>query len=113
MPEKILSLDIREDSVTALQLRSELKGYQITACARAPIKENSGLEDALSELSGKIDLSSDLCFASMPARDISYRNLNMPFGDPKKIRQTLGFEIETMVPYPAEDMVFDFIINKQ
>ena len=110
MPEKVLGLDIREDSITALQLKSELKGYQITACARASIKEDGRLESALTELSGQMDLSSDLCFASIPARYASYRNLNMPFSESKKIKQTLGFEIETMLPYPVEDMVLDFVI---
>jgi general secretion pathway protein L len=34
----------------------------------------------------------------------------MPFGDPKKIRQTLPYEIETMVPFPIDDLVVDFTV---
>jgi len=113
MPEKVLGLDIREDSITALQLKSELKGYQVTACARALIKENGGLEHAMDELSEQVDLSSDLCFGSIPARYVSYRNLKMPFRESKKIKQTLPFEIEAMVPFPVEDVILDFTISKR
>ncbi len=37
MPGKILGLDINEDSVTAVQVKSGLKGYQVTACGRVMI----------------------------------------------------------------------------
>ena len=40
MPGKILGLDINEDSVTAVQVLSGLKGYQVTACAQAIIEED-------------------------------------------------------------------------
>lgn len=108
MPGKILGLDIREDSVTAVQVKSGLKGYQITACDRVVIQGNGGLDGALKDLFEQIDPKSDLCLASIPGEQASYRNLQMPFKDPKKIRQTLSFEIETLVPFPIDDLLVDF-----
>ena len=110
MPGKILGLDISEDSITAVRVASGLKGYQITACARVMIEGDDGPDDALKGLFDQTDLNSDICFASIPGEHISCRNLQIPFKDPKKIRQTLPFEIETMVPFPIEDLVVDFAI---
>ncbi|MFC1819664.1 pilus assembly protein PilM [Thermodesulfobacteriota bacterium] len=110
MPGKILGLDISRDSITAVQVTSGLKGYQITSCFRIMIEEDGGLDNALKELSQKMDLKSDTYLASIPGGDVSYRNLQMPFKEPKKIRQTIPYEIETVVPFPIDDIVVDFDI---
>ena len=113
MPEKILGLDINEDFISAVQVRSGLKGYQITACGSVMIQEDQGPDDALKDLFDRMDLKSDAFVASIPGENVSYRNLQMPFRDPKKIRQTLSFEIEGMVPFSIEDLIVDFLINGQ
>jgi len=111
MPEKILGLDISDDAITAVQVEGGLKGYQILACARIQIEGDDGLDDALMELFEQQDLRSDVYIASIPGEHVSYRNLWMPFKDAKKIRQTLPFEVEAMVPFPVDDLVIDFTIN--
>jgi general secretion pathway protein L len=113
VPGKILGLDITEDSVIAVQVLSGLKGYQVTACAQTIIKTDEGLEEALKELFERMNLKSDTCLTSIPAEHASYRNLKMPFKETRKIRQTLPFEIETVVPFPSEELVVDFTIVEQ
>ena len=113
MPGKILGLDITNHSITAVQVKSEFKGYQITACTRVMIDQNGGLDNALKGLFDQTDLKSDTCIASIPAEHVSFRNLQMPFKEPKKIRQTLPFEIETLVPFSIENLVVDFSIIDQ
>lgn len=110
MPGKILGLDLSENSITAVQILSGLKGYQVTGCAQVSIDEDEGLEGALKELFEHTDLKSDTYLTSIPAEHVSYRNLQMPFKEPKKIKQTLPFEIETVVPVSIEDLVVDFTI---
>ena len=111
MPEKILGLDINDNYVTAVQVESGLKGYQVTACARVNMEGDEGLDNALKELFKQKDLKSDICVASIPGEHVSYRNLRMPFKDAKKIKQTLPFEVEIMVPFPVEELVIDFTIS--
>ena len=110
MPGKILGIDICEDAVTAVQIKSGLKGYQITACGRVMVEGEDGSEEALKGLSQQMDLKSDTYFASISGEHISFRNLQMPFKEQKKIRQTLPYEIETVVPFAIEDLVVDFSI---
>ena len=69
------------------------------------------LDEALAALFNEIDLKSDIYNVSIPADRASFRNLSMPFKDPKKIRQTLPFEIETMLPFPIDDLIVDFDIK--
>ena len=113
MPGKILGIDIAHDYVTAVQVISGLKGYQVTACYHSLIKEDGGLEEALGGLSRTLDLKSDNYIASMPGDNFSYRNIKLPFKEPKKIRQALPFEMETLVPFPIDDLIVDFIILDQ
>ena len=110
MPGKILGLDICDDAVTAVQIKSGLKGYQITACGRVMVEGQDGSGEALKGLSEQMDLKSDMYFASISGEHISFRNLQMPFKEQKKIRQTLPYEIETVVPFAIEDLIVDFSV---
>ena len=113
MPEKILGLDISEHSITAVQVESGLKGYQILACARVPIGGDGNPDDALAGLFDQMDLDSDTCIASLPGEHALVRNLQMPFREKKKIRQALPFEIETLVPLPIDNLLVDFSLVDQ
>ena len=108
MQGKITGIDIAEDHVTAVQVKRRLKGYQILACARVAV-EDGGLSDALAALSESIDLRSDTYLVTLPGDRVSFRNLQMPFKDMRKIRQALPFEMETMLPFPVEDLLIDFM----
>jgi len=108
MPQKILGLDISSDSVSAVLVTGGLRGYHIAACGHVIIKEAGGIDEALKALAEQVGTGADICISSIPGEQVSYRNLRMPFKDKKKIRQTLLFELETMVPFPVEDLLVDF-----
>ena len=111
MPGKTLGLDITEDHITAVQVTSGLKGYHVTACCRLPLKNGENLEETLDNMAQQIDMKNDTYLASIPAREACYRSLEMPFKDPKKISQTLPFELETMIPFPIDEVSLDFSIS--
>ena len=113
MPGKILGIDIDSDSVTAVLVEGGLRGYSITGCGRTMIEEGRGLDGGLAALSEQVDLKADTSICSIPAEQISYRNLQMPFRDRKRIRQAIVFEVETMVPFPIEDLIVDFTLVDQ
>ncbi len=113
MPGKVLGLDISEESVTAVQVLSGMRGYRVIACASVPLNEAEGLEKALDFISQQMDLRTDICIVSIPGDHISFRNLRMPFLDSKKIKQTLLFEMETIIPFAIDDVIVDFNITKQ
>jgi Tfp pilus assembly PilM family ATPase len=108
MAEGVLGLDIGGDYVAAVQITHGLKGHQVTAGDHVMIEEAGGIDEALKSLLEPLDLEGVTCAVSIPGEHVSYRNLQMPFKDKKKIRQTLVFELETMVPVPAEHLIVDF-----
>ena len=112
MAKKILGLDISENSITAVQVKCLLKGYQVTAYATVRVEGDGGLDDAIKRLSDEMDLKSDSYVSSIPAGSISCQNLEMPFKDKKKLNQTLPFEIESLVPFSIEDLIVDFTVNE-
>jgi len=113
MSRKILGLDIHYDAVSAVIVKSGMSGSWIESHARVPIsvKETSFEEElkrSLNTICGQLDTSDTVCIVALPAVDVTYRNLKAPFKEIKKVRQILPFELETDLPYQAEDIVFDF-----
>ena len=110
MQGKITGIDITERQIIAIQVKTGLKGSQILAWARVPV-EDGGLNEALESLSGSPVLKSDIYLATIPGDRVSFRNVQMPFKDIKKIRQALPFEMENMLPFQIEDLLIDFIMT--
>jgi len=108
MPGKILGIDIDSDSITAVLVEGGLRGYTIAGCGKTTIGGDRGLDGGLAALSEQMDLKADTSICSVPAEQISYRNIHMPFKDRKKIQQAIGFEVETMAPFPIETLIVDF-----
>ncbi len=112
MSRKILGLDIRHDTVSAALLRSGMKGNWIESHIHVPIPDQedmeSGLRAALETVQDKVDTTNTVCVVSFPADRVSYRNIQLPFRDRKKIRQVLPLELEPALPLPIEDMILDF-----
>jgi type II secretion system protein L len=113
MPEKIVGLDISSDTIAAVRVTWGLKGHHVTACDHVAVEEAGGVEEALKTLFERVGLDADVCFSALPGEYVSYRNLVMPFSDRKKIRQTLAYELETLVPFPVEDLIVDFAVIDQ
>ena len=101
MSGKILGLDIRSDAVSAVLLTGTNKGTAIEAYAYVPISEStdfeSDLAEALKTVVEKIDAAGAVVAASFPAEQISYRNIQVPFKESKKIRQILSFELLSLL----------------
>ena len=113
MGRKILGLDIRRDAVSAVLVKSGMKGSWIERYVRIPIslKKTSYEEElkrSFERIRGQMNTTDALCILALPAVDVSYRNLKAPFQEAKKVRQILPFELETDLPYLAEDILFDF-----
>lgn len=113
MSRKILGLDIGSDALSAVLIESSLRESRIenTAFVRIPDAKTreEGLKSALAELKNRMPLTGAVCAASFPANQISFRNLRIPFKGAKKIEQVLPFELEPMLPFPADEVITDFL----
>ncbi len=48
----------------------------------------------------------------IPASIVIFKELQLQFSDPEKIRMVLDYEIETMIPFAINEAIVDFIITK-
>ncbi|TFG93101.1 MAG: hypothetical protein E4H15_02130 [Syntrophobacterales bacterium] len=113
MPEKILGLDIGEDSIKAVQVAVGFREYHLLNSALVNISEAGGIEAALDKLLGNDTFRSDVCVTSLPVWQVSFRNSTLPFKNRKKISQVLPYEIEPFIPYPLDDVLVDYTITVQ
>src|SRR5262249_52475303 len=58
------------------------------------IIEERGLQDAT-------------LYTALPGDQLSLRLLTLPFADPRKIEQVVGFELESQILSPIEDVIYD------
>ncbi len=115
LSRKILGLDIRPDSVSAVLVKSTFKGpwleyYKHIHITGGMKKNNDAIRSALQSIATEIDLTGVACVVSYSFDHLSCRNLNVPFKEKKKIRQILPFELETLLPYRPDDLIMDFKI---
>ena len=112
MSRKVLGIDIQNDAVSAVLVRSSLREKRIENHAFMPIRdaedEAGGLTAALNTIADSMDLSGCDCAVSISADLFSFRNMQVPFKDAKKIRMMLPFELEPTLPYQIEDITIDF-----
>ena len=113
MSRKVLGIDIRKESVSAVLVKTSLRESRIDTHAFIPIPDSEedpdNIKTALEALTGQIDPVGCDCVVSISADHFSYRILKVPFKETKKIRMVLPFELEPTVPYPVDDLVIDFI----
>lgn len=110
MSRKILGLDISDNAVSAVLVRGGIKGNRIEDHRHIPLSTERGNESlslALETVAAEMDLEGATCIASLPAGHASYRNMEAPFKELKKLRQILPYELESILPYPPENVIID------
>ena len=108
MARKILAIDVQEDSVAAVFVKSGFRSRDVEAYAFVPSPD--GLAPALDIIAKEMEISNIECVVSLPSSEISFRNLNVPFKNAKKIRQILPYEMEQSLPLSVENFRFDFTL---
>ncbi|MEI7673616.1 MAG: hypothetical protein WCK00_16030, partial [Deltaproteobacteria bacterium] len=112
MTIKILGVDFRKNSVSAVLIRGSYKGVWMDAHAHVflerPEDMAKGLASCLKIISEQADIPA-VCVLALPSDQFFYRNITSPFTDPQKINLTLPYRLEQSLPVPADDLIIDFI----
>jgi len=113
MSNKILAIDIHEDYISALLIKTGFKGMRKEGSVLVPLsdapEESSRFEWGIQQVVESLNITGAVCLAAIPSGRVSCRNLTLPFSERRKIRQVLPFELEPLLPYEIDTLFFDFI----
>lgn len=113
MPEMILGLDIGTDTIKAvLAIPKGRMGTRLIAAETVLLEDGVDLDAALQKMAGMIlpaGPSRIRCIVSLPPSDVMFRQVRLPFHDEGKIKKTLPFELEPLLPLPIENVVADYV----
>jgi type IV pilus assembly protein PilM len=115
MMKSVVGVDLGSTSLKVVELRATWKGYEVVQAAERRLPTENGstcspelVAQALTELLSAHAMKPAHVVTAIPAHITFVRNLQLPFRDPRKIREVLKFEMEPHIPYPVEDVVIDF-----
>jgi Tfp pilus assembly PilM family ATPase len=117
MAHTILGLDLGTHSVKAVCLASAYRAFEVKSVDAEPLGNDPAVpyldrvKAALGALRARGALAADMCVVAAPGEKVSFHTLALPFSDRKKIAQTIAFEIESVVPFDLEDIVFDYVVT--
>jgi general secretion pathway protein L len=111
MAQLTVGLDLGQDSIKRVRLRSSFRQVEVVdaTCVPLPRDERPYLErlaEALEALRARNGQAS-LLATGLPGDAVSLRLLRLPFSDPRRIQQTIGYELEGQIPFGLDEVVFD------
>ncbi len=112
MSRKIAGLDIGSHSVKVVLARERLGRVDLLQFYERPIA-NSNIQEVIRALFREKGLRPDIIVSSVSGNAASVHYLQIPFSDENKISQVIPYEVESLVPFPLEEMVIDqFILSR-
>jgi Tfp pilus assembly PilM family ATPase len=110
MLPKVLGLDISCDTIKVILLETRGRlGGRILAAETINVHECGGIIAALKKLAENTMFTSVPCSVSLPLQEIMFRQVTLPFHDESKIRKTLSFELEPLIPFSVDEIVADYL----
>ncbi|TNF24382.1 MAG: hypothetical protein EP329_25010 [Deltaproteobacteria bacterium] len=118
MAQRIIGLDVGTWSVKAVVLESSLRRstlvdyreHHIPSDANGGVLEGEVEASIAATLRG---LDRDAITAALPGTNVLMRELELPFADDKRIQSVLGFQLESVLPRPLDEVVYDYQLLRE
>ncbi len=110
MPNRILALDPHGAQLVAVVVEASFRSYQVVGFFAEPRDPDVPLAEQLRSFVGRHSIEADTVLSALPGWAATYRILELPFRDWRRLAQTVPFELENQVPFGVEDAVVDFQI---
>ncbi len=115
MAQTMLGLDLGARAVKAVLLESSYRGFSVLGHATVPLAPATEGETlrarqaaALSRLLTEQGWRPDGCVATVPGATLASHVITLPFTDPRRIAQTLAFEVEAQIPWELDEAAWDW-----
>lgn len=116
MAQIILGVDVGSYSVKVAEIIRTFNHFELRHFYERVIPYNDVLtpeESTTSALTGLVEengLHWDSLITAIPGQNVACREIAMPFGSAKKIDQTIEFELENFLPFPVDEVAYDYYI---
>ena len=114
MPQRILGLDLGVTAVRAVLLESSYRSFTVTGVRTSPVPPGGEGAPPLRErqlaAAGALlaeGLAFDTALVALPGPSASHL-VRLPFTDPRRIEQTVGFEVEAQIPFDLTEVAWDW-----
>ncbi len=114
MAQRILGLDLGAHAVKAVLVESTFRGFAVVGTAQVPVAAGGDLPlparhaAAVKALLAESGLAFDSAVVALPGSGVSSVVVTLPFTDPRRIEQTVGFEIEGQIPFDLAEVAWDW-----
>jgi len=118
LSKKIISFSLDEKNVTASILNLDISKTEINNLKIVPLEGgdpstfNDRATQAIQKLISGIENFEDIIIA-IPASSVVFKEIKVPLKNSEKIELILENEVESLLPFPIESAVVDFIITRQ
>lgn len=116
MAQVILGVDVGSYSVKVAEIIRTFNHFELRHFYERVIPYNEVLtpeESTTSALTGLVEengLHWDSLITVIPGQSVACREISLPFGNVKKVEQTIQFELENFLPFPIDEVAYDFHI---
>ncbi len=110
-----LGIDIQDHSVSCAYLKASFKGVRLAAHATYPLEEEIRLKEKVDRIGGLVrdfmrqnSISPAAVFLGVPRNMAILKYVELPLAVKENLRESLGYEMEKYIPFPADDIYFDY-----
>lgn len=105
---RIIALDLEETAVKAALAEVSFRGVRVEALLSEPVTADGTFFDSLGMLVRSQVGRFDSAVCTTPQGTFSYRLLELPFGDRRKLESVVPFELEGHLPFDLEGHTVSF-----
>ncbi len=113
MAQFTVGLDLGNQTLKRVRLKSSFRSVEVVDYSRIALQQDERpYTERVGEALDQLDTTnghSDLLATALPGNVVSVRTMELPFADNKRISQTIGFELESMIPFSLDEVVFDYL----
>lgn len=106
---RTLGLDLGSHAVKAVELRQNLRGFEVTRLLALSLPPDGALApEGLRQFLQTNRLPVERVVSAVPGDRVTRRQMRFPFRDRKRIAQAVPFEVEGETPFPLEEVFIDW-----
>ncbi|MFN0060503.1 MAG: type IV pilus assembly protein PilM [Planctomycetota bacterium] len=116
--QTVWSIDVGKSSLKAVKMHRERNSLEILAVDKVdyPIETSGvnalqGPKDALKAFAERNSINCPV-IVSHPGHSAFSRFIRLPPVDPKKLQEMVGYEAQQQIPFPIDEVVWDFHVSK-